>query len=109
MAIQLFKKGSSHTVNGKKCQMKVFDEHSYLHMLKEGWCYSIEECYQEKKQDKPKKGRAAVTPALKKKPVKVEPEPESKKLETDVTCEKGKVMKKAAQAEPVEPPAKPIT
>ena len=34
--------------NGIKCEMKVFDEYSYLHNLDAGWFYSPEECYEEK-------------------------------------------------------------
>ena len=48
--IQLFKKGNSLTVNGIRCDMQTVNEYSYLHLLKQGWFYTPEECYQETEQ-----------------------------------------------------------
>ena len=45
--IQLFKKGSTHTVKGIKCDMQTVNEYSYLHLLDDGWCYTPEETVEE--------------------------------------------------------------
>ena len=45
MAIQLYKKGNTHTVRGIECEIGTFDEYSYLHNLDNEWFYSPEECY----------------------------------------------------------------
>jgi len=83
MAVQLFKKGNSHTVNGVKCDTQIFDEFSFKHMLKEGWCLTPEECYSKK----------APEPKIKKAPPAA---PVAKKQQV---CPKGKTLK-AAPPEP---------
>lgn len=38
-------------VNGVPCEFQICNEHSYLHLLEQGWHYTPEECYAEKKQE----------------------------------------------------------
>ena len=45
MAVVLYKVGTTHTVRGIRCEQGIFDEHSYLHNLDNGWFYSPEECH----------------------------------------------------------------
>lgn len=45
MGIVLYRPGRTSTVNGIKCEMKVFDEYFYLDKLDLGWFYTPEECY----------------------------------------------------------------
>ena len=47
MSITLYRPGNSHERHGIKCEARVFNEYSYLHLLDLGWFYSPEECYQE--------------------------------------------------------------
>jgi len=73
MAIQLFRAGAGTTRNGIECEVGTFDEYSYLHLLKEGWHYTPEECYAE---EKPTDSEEANTEA---------PEPEAESKEDDET------------------------
>ena len=41
--IQLFKKGTSLTIRGIRCDMQTVNEYSYLHLLDDGWRYTPEE------------------------------------------------------------------
>ena len=45
MGVQLFRAGTGAVRNGIKVEQKTFDEYSYLHLLKQGWFYTPEECY----------------------------------------------------------------
>jgi hypothetical protein len=47
MAIILFKKGTMHKIRGIPCEFQICNEYSYLHLLKQGWHYTPEECYAE--------------------------------------------------------------
>ncbi len=45
MAVVLFKAGTGTVRNGIECEMGVFDEFSFLHLLDQGWFKTPEECY----------------------------------------------------------------
>jgi hypothetical protein len=51
MAVILFKKGNTHKERGIPCQMQICNEYSYLHLLKQGWHYTPEECYAEEEPE----------------------------------------------------------
>jgi hypothetical protein len=51
MAIILYRRGNIHKVNGIPCEYQICNEYSYLHLLKQGWHYTPEECYAEEKQE----------------------------------------------------------
>ena len=45
MGVVLFRKGETHTVNGIKCEFKIFDEYLFSSNLEAGWFLTPEECY----------------------------------------------------------------
>ena len=45
--IQLFRKGTSHIVNGVTCEMQTVNEFSFEHYLEEGWFLNSNDCYKE--------------------------------------------------------------
>jgi hypothetical protein len=47
MSVALYKAGSTHTIKGIECEMKLFNENSFTNMLGSGWFYSPSECYEE--------------------------------------------------------------
>jgi len=51
MAVILYQKGNRIKVGGIPCDFQVCNEHSYLHLLDQGWFYTPEECYAEEKQE----------------------------------------------------------
>jgi len=54
--IELFRKGTSHIVNGITCEKQTVNEFGFEHYLKEGWFFTPEECYPEgpkPKEEKP--------------------------------------------------------
>ena len=50
MAVILYRSGNTDTIRGIPCNTLICNEHSYLHLLDEGWFYSPEECYAEKEK-----------------------------------------------------------
>jgi hypothetical protein len=62
MAIILYRKGNIHKVNGIPCEYQICNEYSYLHLLKQGWHYTPEECYAEEKQEIDDKATSGETP-----------------------------------------------
>jgi len=52
MAVILYKAGGGEKIRGIPCQVQICNEFSYKHLLEQGWCYSPEECYAEKEEEK---------------------------------------------------------
>lgn len=61
MAIQLYRKGNTHTVRGVECEVQNFSLAESLQVLQsdEGWVRSEQELVEkvEEKEEKPKRGR----------------------------------------------------
>ena len=45
--IELFRKGTSHVVNGINCERQTVNEFGFEHYLEEEWYLTPEECYKE--------------------------------------------------------------
>jgi len=52
MGIVLYRPGEKYTIDGIKCDLKVFDENLYASYLKRGWFSSPDQCYPTKKEPK---------------------------------------------------------
>jgi len=51
MSVVLYRPGDSHNVRGIRCEAITCNEHSFLHMLKDGWFYSPEETLKKEEGD----------------------------------------------------------
>ena len=81
MAVILYKKGNMGKVRGIPCQIQVCNEFSYLHLLDEGWFYTVEEMLEAEKAAEKAAIPAKIAAAQAKKEKKVQAQAKAKEKE----------------------------